>query len=1276
LNPHRSRARRALCALLALSLAIGDASVALAQTTPAIDLSDLPLSTLLDPKPNVMIVLDDSGAMNEYYLPDNGLRRPDRQSVAFRSAACNSLYFDPNGNYDPPFIWKAVGGTFVKEQLPQARFLEAPYDGYDANFLANPQDSKVPNQTWTAVNLATHFQAYDDHAAVGAPGATPFCPTRAPGDTNEGDCPARAYYFEPKVQPVTDAMCSIGVDANGTRTNFIDWRYSAVALDSQGNPTQPNRWYANTWVDFERRLIDPNDAVMTQKFANWYAYYRRRGSAMKSALLRALVDMPDRYRVGFTTLQNTDPYGMPDPMRRALRYSALADLSTANKAALTAKLLPQLVKRAPNYAPLAQRSNVIPAAGGPDPSAALAAVGRHFARNSGWEGDLDPIDPTIASCGRNYAVLTSSGTYRGTSGVKLGNGRPDLVNEQDSLAGAKAPFFNTPGSTASLSDVAYYYYNIDLKTGQRPPNAAALDDTEDDVNESPHLTTFTIGFGLGGNLAFDPGYKRGTSADFNAIRAGTKNWPLYNPSSAQQSQAIFARVDDLWHAAVNGRGTAFFPQSASALERDFQRALAEIGQSKSAGAGAAITSAEPVPGKDLVFLASYTPGKWTGDLEAMSIDLVKGANNVPAVTLTPKWSAAALLNGVPGKGVLGRVGAQCDTRDIRLSSGGKLIDFKWRTDACDATTGAPLGRPATTLGSDEQTVMRNAVRGLSQFAKLTPAQQTLATGDLGNLVNYLRGQSAYEETAASDANRLYRARASALGDIVGSRPVYVKQPFFQYPDTGYQDFKSDNANRLGVTYVAANDGMLHAFRADDGAGAGQELWAIIPSTAFESMGALADFDYAANRKPLNDGAPVVGDICREKRCVTDADAWRTIVVAGLGKGGRGYYAIDVTDPAKPELRWEFRGSAPAVASRSTTVDKNLGYTYGNPIITKLGGTGPNAGRWVVIFASGYQDPATDKSDGRGYLYVLDAWTGEPIKNGSLPLVIDTGVGDAKQPSGLAKISAAIRDPLVDNTVDYVYGGDLLGNLWRFDVNGTLAPTPGATLLGTARDDKGVAQPITVRPELARVRSETFVYVGTGRLLGKSDLAGATSDQLQTVYAVRDALATPPAPMPVYADLRTELAAVRYGLATRGGVETREFDSVVCAGKDCKGGWFMDLKGKGERVLGDLSLQLGGLYFVSSLPSTPNGNDCGGGKSYFNFVRFDSGKPLANPYGAQTGGIAIANSLAYGPLLTQMNGTTPVAIARPATPPGAVATPWFPGCGDLAGKRVSWRELAE
>ena len=257
-----------------------------------------------------------------------------------------------------------------------------------------------------------------------------------------------------------------------------------------------------------------------------------------------------------------------------------------------------------------------------------------------------------------------------------------------------------------------------------------------------------------------------------------------------------------------------------------------------------------------------------------------------------------------------------------------------------------------------------------------------------------------------------------------------------------------------MVYVGANDGMLHAFNAATGA----EAWAYIPTIVMPYLYKLADAGYATNHRFYVDGPITVGD-------AYNGSAWKTVLIGGLGGGGKGFYALDVTDPANPKALWEF----------SSSDDDDMGYSYGNPILTKRN----SDGKWVVLVTSGYNNTG---GDSKGRLYVLDAFTGAQLSE----IITDNSVTDPDV-SGIGKVNNFVINTLVDNTTQYVYGGDLGGSLWRFDIDDETSQRLGKTSATTGN------QPITVRPELARVR-DLVGHVLPGRVLRHRPLprASATS----------------------------------------------------------------------------------------------------------------------------------------------------------------------------------------
>lgn len=928
-------------------------------------------------------------------------------------------------------------------------------------------------------------------------------------------------------------------------------------------------------------------------FANWYSYYRTRILTMKSSVGRAFKDIGSSYRVGLTTINYT---GTDTGNSEFLNIS---DFDATQKSSWYQKVY-----------------DVIPGSGTPL-RAALSKVGRIYAGKVG-------TDPVQYSCQQNFAILSTDGYWNGNAGYKLDGS--SLVGNQDG-GSTPRPMYDGLNKSDTLSDVAMYYYQTDLRSSESNNCTGVLgtDVCENnvpgagaDVNVQQHMTTFTLGLGINGTLAYAEDYLQGGSADYNAIVQGTKNWPA--PVADTQTA-----VDDLWHAAVNGRGTYFSAQSPDSLVSGINKALSGVTARTGSSAAAATSNLEPVAGDNYAYVALYRTVKWDGDLQAKTID-----PNTGEISSTPVWSAQPLLDT--------KVRAETDTRTIYAydSETGGLKPFTW-----------------TDLTAGEQAYFNEMCSGtykLSQCSSLTETQKTAASGQ--NLVNFIRGQNGFEDEL-SNTDRLYRDREHVLGDMINSQPVFVKKPPFAYVDDNYDVFRdTTQKDRQPMVYVAVNDGMLHAFNADTG----QEVWAYVPPQVMPHLYKLADKNYSSNHQYYVDGSPTVGDICPKAPSSTCRGSdWKTILVGGLNAGGRGYYALDVTDPANPKALWNF----------STDRDSDLGYTFGNPIITKR-----KDGTWVVVFASGYNN--VSPGSGSGYLYVLNADSGALLEK------ISTGVGTTASPSGLAKINAWITS-ITDNTAERFYGGDLLGNVWRFDIDDVVAPSgKEATLIAELGHVNGAAiQPVTIKPELTEIIAggarHAVVNVATGRYLGVSDLDDTSQ---QSVYAFKDTLGATG-----LGRVRQTGVLVKQTLTTKTGAsgEVIRTSSTHEVDWTTKSGWYVDLnpnnESPGERVNVDMQQQLGLLTVAANVP---NANACNvGGYGWLYYFDYMSGRYVKSATSNMVGRRLSSNALiagiktirfATGKTGTGVTGTggTFEILGDPPSDPG----------GSGGGKRVSWRELLD
>ena len=345
--------------------------------------------------------------------------------------------------------------------------------------------------------------------------------------------------------------------------------------------------------------------------------------------------------------------------------------------------------------------------------------------------------------------------------------------------------------------------------------------------------------------------------------------------------------------------------------------------------------------------------------------------------------------------------------------------------------------------------------GNKRYAELSwEALGASQKGVLGSedLVNYLRGDRSLEGSE-------FRVRQGVLGDMVHSQPVYVGAPQMSlYLGSGftgaekYPEFAEQQAAREGMVYIGANDGMLHGFDEE-----GVERYAFMPAASIhEGLESYAQPGYS--HQYFVDGEITVADVYIK-------NSWRSVLVGTMGRGGRAVYALDVTDPDNVEFLWE--------------VDHEevpeLGYTFGKPIIAQV-----SDGEWKVLLGNG-----PNSQGGTARLVVFDVSDGDAD-------VISTGVGSD---NGLSAVDAWDTDR--DGFYETIYGGDLKGNLWRFDYS-----AGNASVLFTARSSVGEAQPITAAPLILMdpQTRKVWVFFGTGRYLGVAD---QSDKRVQTWYAITD-----------------------------------------------------------------------------------------------------------------------------------------------------------------------------
>lgn len=508
---------------------------------------------------------------------------------------------------------------------------------------------------------------------------------------------------------------------------------------------------------------------------------------------------------------------------------------------------------------------------------------------------------------------------------------------------------------------------------------------------------------------------------------------------------------------------------------------------------------------------------------------------------------------------------------------------------------------------------------------------SLSAADQGYLVNadnvdYLRGDRSKEKQNSGTL----RNRTSILGDIVDSTPAYV----------------SEN----DTLFVGANDGMLHAFNATTGV----EQFAYVPSAVLPRIANLTNPSYTHEYF-------VDGDIAVSSRTQTPSNNY---LVATLGRGGKGIFALNVTTPSSfgtGSVLWEYFSSS----------DNDLGYMLGAPIIAKM-----NDGSVVAIVANGY-----NSTSGKAVLYIFDLATGSIIRK------FDTGIGSD---NGLA--APGVYDADNDGDIDVIYAGDLKGNLWKFDVSSNTSSTWGfAFMSGTtplpffiATDSLGNRQPITAPVSVAKNSVTTdpnygkrFIFVGTGSYFRNGDTADKS---VQSLYGLID--------QNYQIAGRSNLTQRSIQLeSTLNSKPVRVFSGATTGDMTSKDGWYLDLKtaggvAEGERIVtAAQAYQLAEptLIFSSIIPID---DPCQpGGRGYVNALNPFTGGRLSNGFFDLNADKNFANDLAGGYNV----GSVDLGIGMPSQPKivgSRLVTGSSSGkIGEIEvnpaakrTRRISWREI--
>ncbi len=480
----------------------------------------------------------------------------------------------------------------------------------------------------------------------------------------------------------------------------------------------------------------------------------------------------------------------------------------------------------------------------------------------------------------------------------------------------------------------------------------------------------------------------------------------------------------------------------------------------------------------------------------------------------------------------------------------------WAYDTEDTVT--PIWKATDVMPAPaSRNLMYGADSGAAKafiWSNLSAAEKTVL-GDTSTVLDYLRGDTTLEKR---NPGGIYRNRGKILGDLVNSSPELVEAPYdlsyHRYNWTGASSYRSfiegPAKTRTPMLYVGGNDGMLHGFNANTGVEVmgyiPKAVMAPLPSDTVSVLKKYSEPNYS--HKFSVDGSPVVVD-------VYISGSWRSVLIGSMGRGGNGLFAIDVTDPG-------------SITTSKVLWDKSfaeLGSYLGTPQVTRT-----ESGQWVVVAGYGYNN-STNQSG----LLVIDIATGTVIKQ------LATGKGDAGDPNGISEVN--LLDVDADGNTDWVYGADLHGYVWKFDISSTSTAAWKIAYSGQplfqAKNGSGTRQMVTggVLASVQPTTGKVWLFFGTGRYLNVNDPSNA--DQ-QTWYGIMDGATI---------SGRSELDSRT--ITNVGDERVITSANSLTSGKK---GWYMDLIDTRERIV-DMPLMVGPeLVMNTTIPDTNVCNPSGSG----------------------------------------------------------------------------------
>lgn len=867
--------------------------------------------------------------------------------------------------------------------------------------------------------------------------------------------------------------------------------------------------------------------------------------------------------------------------------------------------------------------------------------------NSPWADVPGTAQTTpYLACRRTYHVFLTDGAWNSQSNttdkVALGDSKNRTLPDSTSYSTASTQsrvYTDTFGDSDSryastFSDFAFNSWATDLQNGANSTQAMANTvkplikksgaetfattactnagnctatqeywNPKNDPATWQHINTYTIGFGKGAvnwpNTATTPvdwedlvtpnpsGDNYG--GDFPKLVQGAKVWPDVTPWDRDHTPSI--RTIELWHGALNGRGKYYPVKTADGLTAAFADIMDTVIADTSTPLVSIATSSNYLRTGLNAYIAGYSSLRYSGSLSARPLDGTTGA-----VQATVAWNAVSLLDAITTANLSNRV---------VLSYSG-TAGIPWKTySSLPAAQQTPLNRnSAGTVDAKGQ-----------------------------NRVDYIRGDRTKE---LAQMGGIFRDRDSRFGDVVNSNIWYTGKPNSGYSANGYATFRSTTGvggqgGRTPMLYIGANDGMLHGFAAANWPSdasithaGGKELLAYIPQgIAQGNLRNLTDTTYS--HLYYVDGSPFTGDAY-----IGGTPAWKTVLVGTLGAGGKGYFVLDVTNPANFT---ETNAASVVMMDTTATADIDIGNITALPVmdeglanksrqIVKM-----NGGRWAAVMGNGYN------STSEAPVLLVQYLDGDKSIKKISPCALPTsGTCSFKGGNGLS--APQLIDLNGDGTMDIAYAGDIKGNLWKFDL--TSASDSDWKVSFSSQPffvaKQSTAQSITSAPFWgAHPKGGIMVAIGTGQNLTTNDQSDTAT--VQSIYALWDnstytdgaaVTITDTTPINAIGDTALPATLVQQSISSTAQVDSNSVNyyesSTNTVDYSVKRGWYLNWSLPGQRVVQNIRTFTGRKMLISSLiPKTggvSNGETCSPSataeRSFLTVLDLISGSPPATP----------------------------------------------------------------